>query len=112
MTERKRLTGRTAEIAQLVKKTAQAILPDVEVILYGSRARGTAGPESDWDFLILTDATTTVALEETMREAMDALSLDLAEVISAFIENRHTWMTPFEKSTPYHRAVERDGIAV
>jgi len=112
MTARKQLTGRTAEIAQLVKQTARAILPDAEVILYGSRARGTEGPESDWDFLIITDATVNVALEESMREAMDALSLDLAEVISAFLENRHTWMTPLEKATPYHQAVEREGIAV
>jgi len=112
MTSRKQLTGRTAEIAWLVKQTAQAILPDAEVILYGSRARGTEGPESDWDFLILTDVTITVELEESMREAMYTLSLDLAEVISAFLENRHAWMAPPVKSSPYHQAIEREGIAV
>jgi uncharacterized protein len=35
-----------------------------EPILYGSRARGDAGPESDYDLLILTDAPVTLKRED------------------------------------------------
>ncbi|HOF89949.1 MAG TPA: nucleotidyltransferase domain-containing protein [Armatimonadota bacterium] len=108
----RRFTPRQWEVISAVKAAARHVLPDADIILYGSRARGTAGPESDWDFLILTDETVTVALEETMRKAMDALSLEIAEVISAFLENRQTWKTPLLKATPYHQAIEQEGIAV
>jgi len=38
-----------------VEQQIHSIVPGAEVILYGSRARGDAGPISDWDFLILVD---------------------------------------------------------
>jgi predicted nucleotidyltransferase len=110
--KRKQLTGRQLEIVRLVKQTAQAILPDAEVILYGSRARGDYQLESDWDFIILTDEPVTVRLEETIRRLMDNLSLDLDVVISAFIENRQYWSTAVAQASPYHQAVEREGVAV
>ena len=41
-------------IAQQVKATVRQIDPQAEVILFGSRARGDARKDSDWDFLVLT----------------------------------------------------------
>ena len=41
------------ELLERVKQTIHEIEPDADIILYGSRARGDAHPESDWDFLIL-----------------------------------------------------------
>ncbi len=106
------LKGRQREIASRVKATAQSILPDAEVILYGSQARGDAHLSSDWDFLVLTDEPVTVAIEEKLLHAMYELSLDLAEIISAFIENRRQWTMPLTQASPYHQAIEREGIAV
>ncbi len=41
-------------IISSVKKLARRVLPsDAKLVLFGSRARGDAGPESDWDMLIL-----------------------------------------------------------
>ena len=37
------------------RDAVKKIEPSAEIILYGSRARGNAEPESDYDFLILTD---------------------------------------------------------
>jgi predicted nucleotidyltransferase len=36
-----------------VKTAVHALSPEAEIILYGSRAKGTARADSDWDFLIL-----------------------------------------------------------
>ena len=110
--QQKILSGREREIASRVKTIALSILPDADVILYGSRARGDERFDSDWDFLILTDESVTVALEEKVRRIMDKLSLDCDVVISAFIENRQYWLTPLAKASPYHRAIEHEGIAV
>jgi predicted nucleotidyltransferase len=90
----------------------QVILPDAEVILYGSQARGAATRDSDWDLLVLTDAEVTYALERTVRRRMDDLSLDTDTVISAFIYNRQTWGSPLMQVSPYHQNIMRDGIAL
>ncbi len=39
---------------QNIKSTVLQIVPDPEVTLFGSRAKGTANAESDWDILIIT----------------------------------------------------------
>ena len=40
-------------ILQQITKTVKSKDPGAEIILFGSRARGTAHSESDWDLLIL-----------------------------------------------------------
>lgn len=43
----------TDKLLEQVKLSVHAIVPNAKIILYGSRARGTARADSDWDFLIL-----------------------------------------------------------
>ena len=45
----------TNQILEQIKKTAEQFLPGSEVILFGSRARNDASPESDYDTLIVID---------------------------------------------------------
>lgn len=42
---------------QSIKSTVQAFLPDAKVLLFGSRARGEATKDSDYDLLVVTNAT-------------------------------------------------------
>ena len=42
------------EILLKIKKTVSELDPEARIILFGSRARGDYGKESDWDLLILT----------------------------------------------------------
>jgi predicted nucleotidyltransferase len=46
---------KTKQISILIKQTIGRIDPNAQIILYGSRARGTERIDSDWDILILTD---------------------------------------------------------
>ncbi len=43
-----------AEFLQRVKRSVHEIDPHAEVWLFGSRARGDAREDSDWDFLVFT----------------------------------------------------------
>jgi len=45
---------RSNKILELIKITAQEILPDAEVMLFGSRARSSSHENSDFDILIVT----------------------------------------------------------
>ncbi len=56
-----------ADLAPLLLAVRDQIRP-VEVWLFGSRARGTCGPDSDWDLLVVVpdDATPDVAENPTL----------------------------------------------
>lgn len=51
-------------ILKEIKAAVQSVDPNVEVILFGSRARGDFKKESDWDILILTEQKVTRSLEK------------------------------------------------
>jgi len=44
------------KIIELIKKTAHKVLPDAEVLLFGSRARNEDSSDSDYDILLITNS--------------------------------------------------------
>jgi predicted nucleotidyltransferase len=50
------------ELLERVKHAVHEVEPEADIVLYGSRARGDAHAESDWDFLILLDGVTAVMI--------------------------------------------------
>lgn len=44
-----------SKITKDIRETLHAIDPSAKAYVYGSRARGDAAPDSDWDVLILLD---------------------------------------------------------
>lgn len=103
------MKAKTRHIAQLIKLNINQIDPDAQVILYGSRARGTENKESDWDILIITNSPVTINKERQFRNHLYNLELEVEEPFSMFVFSQDEWETK-QKSTPFYYSVKKTGI--
>lgn len=97
------------EVTKLVKQEVNKVAPQNQVILFGSRARGTHREDSDWDFLILLDQEELTSKEKNeLRDVLYDLELELETVISTIIHTKKDWE---EMSiTPLYRIIEEEGL--
>lgn len=93
-----------------VKGVVRQFLPDAEVYLYGSVARGTHGPESDYDFLVVNDETLTTRDEETIWDAVFEIEMARGVPLSVQFCAKDEWQR--HQSMPFYAEVRRDGIAL
>lgn len=101
---------RYMDVLQNIKDTLSSRLRESDMAyLYGSRARGTANEESDWDVLIVLDKDklTTEDYNE-ISYPLTALGWDLNQIISPMMYTKCDW----EKSsfTPFYKNVQHDAI--
>jgi len=66
------------------RSAIQSIDPSAEVILYGSRARGDAESDSDYDLLILTDGEVTLKREDIFRRQLFPIEIETGAVFTVF----------------------------
>jgi predicted nucleotidyltransferase len=98
------------ELLAQVKQTIHELEPTADIILYGSRARGDAHPESDWDFLILLDGVVDDARTDALRHRLYDLEWECGEVLSAIVRSRQEWDTPLCQVMPFAQVVRAQGI--
>lgn len=95
-----------------IKTAVTAVAPDAEIILFGSQARGDAGPESDIDVLILIDREE-LSFEEkhNIHCAVSDIELKYLIDIQTIIRTRKRW---FDRSfrTPFFVNVMNEGIRI
>ncbi|WP_405001252.1 nucleotidyltransferase domain-containing protein [Geochorda subterranea] len=104
-------SGTTADerlLAQIAA-TVRRVVPGAEVIVFGSRARGEADPESDWDVLVLVDEPATPALYDRIHRPLYGLGLANDMVISLIVQDRRAWESPAVRASPLYRNVRREG---
>jgi len=95
-----------------VKAAVLAVEPGAEVILYGSRARGDAEPDADWDLLVLLDGPVNADRITRTRHRVYEVEWETGEVLSTIVESRDAWNGPPTLDTPFHRNVEREGVVL
>jgi predicted nucleotidyltransferase len=84
--------------------------PEAEIILYGSRSRGDAGSESDWDFLILVDGPINDERTDRIRHRLYEIEWESGEVISSIVRGREEWNSDLYQAVPFHQRVQREGM--
>ncbi len=102
---------RTALLKQ-VKTAINSLSPAAEIILYGSRARGTARADSDWNFIILLPSSKDEQLEMQIKDSLYDIELETDTVISSIIRSKQEWLSARYEVIPLRQQVENDGVAV
>ncbi|MBN1769514.1 MAG: nucleotidyltransferase domain-containing protein [Prolixibacteraceae bacterium] len=92
-----------------IKRIIKEKEPTAKIYLYGSRSKGMAKDDSDWDLLILLNKDK--ISEETERKItypLYDLEFDTGEVISPMIYSQKEWNTKY-KVTPFYKNVMSEG---
>ncbi len=106
----KKFSSKEKGIIRDIKKCILDINPTAEVYLYGSRARGDAIKESDWDILILlNDINFSRSDERLFRESVFDLELNYDEIISIIAFSKNDWFTK-HSVTPFYENVMKEGV--
>lgn len=83
-----------------------------KVILYGSRARGNARNDSDWDILILINQEKiTAELESEFTNPLYELEFDSGQIISPMIYSEYEWNNKY-RFTSFFKNVMREGKVI
>ena len=95
-----------------VRAAVLEVEPSARIILDGSRARGDAEPDSDWDLLVLVDGPVDHRRADAVSRRLYALSLeqDDCPVLCAIVHSREEWDSPLYRALPFHANVEWEGV--
>ncbi len=76
-----------------IKSQVHQVLPDAKVLLFGSRARGEATEESDWDILVLTKEKHSKATKRLIHNKLFPISVESAAFINLLLVQEDEWNT-------------------
>jgi len=98
------------ELLQRCKRAIRQAVPEADVVLYGSRARGDAGKYSDYDILIIVNGSVDMALEKKILDHVYPLELETGAVLTIFTYSKQKWDSPLYRAMPFHKNVDREGV--
>lgn len=100
-------------LIEAIKAKAAEILPKgSQVALYGSRARGDARPDSDWDLHILVPGEENLSMDLWDKYAwpMEQLGWDFDEFVTPRLYSFAGWLK--RSFLPFYKSVENDKIII
>lgn len=97
-------------IKEKIKDNVLETDPEAEVWLYGSRVRGTANEESDWDVLVLSPKDELSIREEgQFIDHMTDMMIETGQVVHLFAFGKKDWHER-HSITPFYQNVIREAI--
>ena len=94
------------------KTAIREVAAEARVILYGSRARGDAEDDSDYDLLVLVDREVDMSLERAIVDRLVPLEVRAGKALTVLIYNRSQWDSALYRAMPLHKNVTREGVAI
>jgi predicted nucleotidyltransferase len=105
------MTNHEFYILSRIKAAVQSLDPNAQIILFGSRARGDARHDSDWDLLILIEKESDLYVEQKFRHLLFDLEIEFNICISVFVKSALEWESKYSV-TPLFQNVLKEGIRV
>ncbi|MBS4061940.1 MAG: nucleotidyltransferase domain-containing protein [Bacteroidetes bacterium] len=97
------------KILSQIKRIIREQEPSAKIYLYGSRSKGSARKDSDWDLLILLNRERiSYEVEQRIASPLYDLEFDIGEVISPMIYSEKEWNSKY-RFTPFYKNVMREG---
>lgn len=94
-----------------MRATLDSVAPGAKAFLFGSRARGTARSDSDWDVLVLLDKQNiTNEDQDNVAYPLTLLGWEANEVINPILFSRSYWDA--HAYTPFHHNVTNEGVEI
>jgi predicted nucleotidyltransferase len=104
------MTDHSRAFLYRIRAAIHDVEPSARVILYGSRARGDAQPDSDWDILVLLDGPVESHRTAAIRHRIFHLELETDIIVSAIVLSNEVWASPLSRAMPFHANVVREGV--
>ena len=105
------MTAREIEIVKEAKAAIQSVEPEAEVLLFGSRARGEAHEESDFDLLVVTPERVSTQERGAYLVPIMPIEQKYMELLSMTFVPRAEWEAQRTTHT-FLRVVNREGYRV
>ena len=97
------------QILKEIKRLVKERNPHAQVYLYGSRSKGTAKKDSDWDIVILLDKDRiSPETEKEITYPLYDLEFEIGEIISPMVYSAKEWNTKY-KITSFYQNVMKEG---
>ena len=99
----------SVNILKAIKELVVERDSSAKIYLYGSRAKGNAKKDSDWDLLILLNKDQiTSEIENSITYPLYDLEFETGEIISPMIYSQKEWNTKYS-ITPFYKNVMKEG---
>lgn len=96
------------EVGQILK----ARMPVSRVMLFGSRARGVGGADSDIDLLVLLSCPVTEEFRRSVSARLAEIGLENDVALSSVVLSEKEWSEGLIRYSLLHSEVERDGCEI
>ena len=95
---------------QELKAVVARLVPDAQVRLYGSAAKGKRTADSDYDVLVITQRKLSPSEIRELDGAVYGMQLEREVVLSVAVYAQEEWNSPVFRASPYRRNVLRYGV--
>lgn len=97
------------KLPYMIGATVHQSEPTAKVILFGSRARGNARPDSDWDVVVIVDDNSKIGRWD-LHEQLWHLGLETEQEINPIVYRKNEWEK--RSFTPFYKNVMHDGVVL